>query len=213
MRKYYQLIICCLLLFECSFCGYAQERHDSIYYLQQIKLDQRIHKDVIPAQTLEGNELKQLNSHSVADALRFFTGIQLKDYGGVGGLKTVDVRSMGSQHVGVYYDGIQLGNAQNGVVDLGKYSLDDLTSISLYNGQRSTIFQGAKDFSSASSIYLQSKKPTFESRNYNLTLRYKTGSIQLINPSSRFEYKINDHLSTYVSAEYVKSDGAYKICS
>ena len=41
-------------------------------------------RDVIPVQTLEGEELHRLNSNSVADALRFFSGVQVKDYGGVG---------------------------------------------------------------------------------------------------------------------------------
>ena len=90
--------------------------------------------------------MRALNSHSVADAVRYFAGVQLKDYGGVGGLKTIDVRGMGTQHVGVFYDGIQLGNAQNGIVDLGKFSLDDMEIISLYNGQKSNIFQSAKDY-------------------------------------------------------------------
>ena len=76
------------------------------------------YKDVIPAQTLRGEELEALRSHSVADALRFFSGVQLKDYGGVGGIKTVNIRSMGTNHSGVYYNGIELGNAQNGQVDL-----------------------------------------------------------------------------------------------
>ena len=58
----------------------------------------------------------------MADALRFFAGVQLKDYGGVGGIKTVNIRSMGTNHVGVFYDGIQLSNAQNGQVDLGMFS-------------------------------------------------------------------------------------------
>ena len=43
---------------------------------------------------------------------------------------------MGSHHVGVFYDGIELGNAQNGVVDLGRFSLDNMEVISLYNGQK-----------------------------------------------------------------------------
>ena len=62
---------------------------------------------------------------------------------------------MGSHHVGVFYDGIELGNAQNGVVDLGRFSLDNMEVISLYNGQKSAIFQPAKDYSSASAIYMQ----------------------------------------------------------
>ena len=101
--------------------------------------------DVIPAQKLSGEELKRLNSNSVADALRYFSGVQVKDYGGVGGIKTVNIRSMGTNHTGVVYDGVELGNAQNGQVDLGQFSLDNIDGISLYNGQKSEILQPAKD--------------------------------------------------------------------
>lgn len=38
------------------------------------------------------------------------------------------------------------GTAQNGQVDLGKYSLDNIEAIELYNGQKSTIFQPARGF-------------------------------------------------------------------
>lgn len=44
---------------------------------------------------------------------------QQKDYGGVGGINTVNIRSMGTNHAGVFYYGIQLSNAQNGQVDMG----------------------------------------------------------------------------------------------
>lgn len=39
---------------------------------------------------------------SVADAMRFFRGVQDKDYGKSGGLKTVNVRSMSSPYVEVF---------------------------------------------------------------------------------------------------------------
>ena len=119
----------------------------------------------------------------------------------MGGLKTVDVRNMGSHHVGVFYDGIQIGNAQNGVVDLGRFSLDDLEELSLYNGQKSEIFQSAKDFASASAVYLKTKKPKFEKgKKTNLLVRYKAGSIQLINPSIRLFFD-NNKLSGFISKE------------
>ena len=98
---------------------------------------QRPYAEVIPSQRLSGDQLESLNSHSVADAVRYFSGVQIKDYGGVGGVKTVDIRSMGTNHMGVFYDGIQLGNAQNGQIDLGKFSLDNIEEISMYNGQKS----------------------------------------------------------------------------
>lgn len=41
--------------------------------------------------------------------------------------------------MGVFYDGIELGNAQNGVIDLGRFSLDNMEAVTLYNGQKSAI--------------------------------------------------------------------------
>ncbi|AZB24471.1 TonB-dependent receptor [Chryseobacterium bernardetii] len=179
--------------------------------IKAVNIYKKSFKEILPAQTLQGEELERLNSHSVADALRYFSGVQIKDYGGMGGLKTVNIRSMGSQHVGVFYDGIQLGNAQNGQVDLGRYSLDDLEEISLYNGQKSEIFQPAKDFGSSGSIYLQPKTPVFAgNRKTNLTIRAKSASIDLFNPSFRLEQKISKRIAASVSAEFLQSDGLYK---
>ncbi|MCF0186847.1 MAG: TonB-dependent receptor plug domain-containing protein, partial [Bacteroidaceae bacterium] len=166
---------------------------------------------VIPAQVLDGKRLEGLNSHSVADAIRYFAGVQIKDYGGVGGIKTVDIRSMGSNHMGVFYDGIQLGNAQNGQIDLGKFSLDNIEEISLYNGQKSNIFQSAKDYGSAGTIYLRSKVPVFTGgKRFNGNVTMKAGSFGLINPSARFDYQISGNVSATASIEFTKATGKYK---
>lgn len=168
-------------------------------------------EEVIPSQRLNAKELESLNSHNVADAIRYFSGVQIKDYGGVGGVKTVDIRSMGTNHMGVFYDGIQLGNAQNGQIDLGKFSLDNIEEISLYNGQKSEIFQSAKDFGSAGTIYLRTRHPKFaKGKRYNLNVTFRTGSFGLANPSARFEYKISENVSASVNAEYMYATGRYK---
>lgn len=208
MVRRFLWIVCCL---GCSLSMVAQSRLDSLQHLDEVVVTAKPYKEVIPAQRLNGPQLERLNTHNVADALRYFSGVQIKDYGGMGGLKTIDVRNMGSHHVGVFYDGIQIGNAQNGVVDLGRFSLDDLEELSLYNGQKSEIFQSAKDFASASAVYMKARKPKFEAgKKTNLSVRYKAGSIQLINPSFRWEQKVNDELSLSLSGEYMKSDGKYK---
>ncbi|MFH6942659.1 TonB-dependent receptor [Flavobacterium sp. FlaQc-50] len=193
------------------FLPQAQVKKDSLRVLKEVVLKSKPFQEVIPVQTLSGKLLENLASHNVADALRYFAGTQIKDYGGLGGLKTVDVRNMGTHHVGVFYDGIQLGNAQNGVTDLGKYSLDDMESLTMYNGQKSEIFQSAKDFAAASTIYLRTKRPVFEgTKKTNLLVRYKTMSINYINPSFRWEQKLSDKVSMSVSSEYIKSNGQYK---
>lgn len=118
-------------------------------------------REIVPAQKLSGEQLQRLSSNSIADALRYFSGVQIKDYGGIGGLKTVNIRSLGSQHVGVFYDGIQISNAQNGTVDLGKFSMDNMEVLSVYNGQKSDIFQSARDYASAAALYMVSRRPKF----------------------------------------------------
>ncbi len=172
---------------------------------------QRRAPETVPAQVLAGQELKRLNVVSVADAIRYFSGIQIKDYGGVGGLKTVNIRSMGTQHVGVFYDGVQLGNAQNGQIDLGRFSMDNMEAISVYNGQKSNIFQSAKDFASAGAVYMTTRRPRFEgSKRDNLRLSFKTGSFGTANPAALWEHRFNDKLDAQVSAEYLYTTGRYK---
>lgn len=190
---------------------HSQTSADSSRVLKEVILKTKPYQEVIPVQSLSGVLLENLSAHNVADALRYFAGTQIKDYGGVGGLKTVDVRNMGTHHVGVFYDGIQLGNAQNGVTDLGKYSLDDMESLTMYNGQKSEIFQSAKDFSAASTIYLRTKRPVFSgSKKSNFLVRYKTMSIDYHDPFLRWEQKLSDHVSMSVSSEFIKSNGQYK---
>ncbi len=185
---------------------------DSVLTIQEINVVANKHqKEIIKPQTLSGVELERLNSHSVADALRYFSGVQLKDYGGIGGIKTVNIRSMGTNHVGVFYNGIQLGNAQNGQVDLGRYSLENVEEISLYNGQKSNIFQSAKDFASSSAIYIYTKRPTFgHGRNYNVMVQMKTGSFGLANPSIIWSQRLTDNISMSANAEYTYANGRYK---
>ena len=200
-----------IFLLIVPFLLHSQAVTDSSRVLKEVILKGKPYQEVIPVQSLSGVLLENLSAHNVADALRYFAGTQIKDYGGVGGLKTVDVRNMGTHHVGVFYDGIQLGNAQNGVTDLGKYSLDDMESLTMYNGQKSEIFQSAKDFASASTIYLRTKRPSFSNnKKTNLLVRYKTMSIDYHDPSFRWEQKLSDKVSMSVSSEYIKSNGQYK---
>lgn len=164
-----------------------------------------------PVQTLTGNRLQLLNSFSVADALRYFSGIQLKDYGGTGGLKTLNVRSLGAQHLGVFYDGLQLGNAQNGMVDLGKFSLDNIEALSLYNSQNTATLQSARNFGSAATLYIRSKEPVFEhNKKYHLKGAFKTGSFGLINPSLHWQQQLTENMATTVSLEAIHAHGRYK---
>ena len=190
----------------------AQSKFDSLQHVREIVVVSKpAMREVVPSQKLNGEMLEKLNTHSVADALRYFSGIQLKDYGGVGGIKTVNIRSMGTHHLGISYDGIQLGNAQNGQIDLSQFSLDNVEEITLYNGQKSAIFQPASDFGHAGAIYIRTRVPEFE-RNENTNLRVKAqyGSSDMLRLSTLWEQKLSETLSSSVSAGFLTASGKYK---
>ena len=189
-----------------------RSRFDSIQHVNEVVVTARYnHKEVIPSQTLTGEQLEKLSSHSVADALRYFSGLQLKDYGGVGGIKTVNIRSMGTNHLGISYDGIELGNAQNGQIDLGQFSLDNVEEITLFNGQKSALLQPASDFGHAGSVYIRTRAPRFqEGKNYNLQLKAKYGSSDLFRFSALWEQRLSRRVSSSLSAEVLTASGKYK---
>lgn len=195
----------------CACWLFAQEADSLLFRISEVEVTARsLTKDVIVPQTLKGAELERLNSLSVADALRYFSGVQLKDYGGVGGIKTINIRSMGSQHTAVYYNGVQLGNAQNGQIDLGRFSLDNIEAVELYNGQKSDIFQSAREFGAAGNVYLTTRRPYFkDGEKVHAHLQMRAGSFDLANPSVGVDVRLTEGLSLTMDAEYVYSSGRY----
>ena len=189
----------------------AQSKLDSIQHVREIVVVSRpAMREVVPSQKLNGEMLEKLNTHSIADALRYFSGIQLKDYGGVGGIKTVNIRSMGTHHLGISYDGIQLGNAQNGQIDLGQFSIDNIEEVTLYNGQKSAIFQPASDFGHAGAIYIRTRMPVFEKGHTNLKFKTQYGLSDMFRFSTLWEEKLSETVSSSLSAGFLTASGKYK---
>ncbi len=131
---------------------------DSLQHLGEVEVYGK--RPLATSQKLSGGDLQALSTTSVADALKYFSGVQIKDYGGLGGLKTINVRSMGAQHVGIYIDGIRITNAQNGTVDLGKFSLSSMESVTLYNANKLDNCQSASEYASGATVYLRTRRPT-----------------------------------------------------
>ena len=144
----------------------------------------------------------------VADILGHFTGVQVKDYGGVGGLKTINVRSLGSEHVGIFLDGIQIDNAQNMQVDLGRFSTDMLGSVSLYSGQKSSRLQTAREYAAGAAVYLDTDAFAYFPEGWRIRLR--GGSFATVNPSVLWKKELKPFLTLTVNGEYLFSNGKYK---
>lgn len=158
----------------------------------------------VPMTTMDRKTIEALPATNVADAIRYFSGVQIKDYGGLGGLKTVNVRSLGTQHTGVFYNGVKIVNAQNGQVDLGRFGTDNIESITLYHAQKADLLQTASDLASAASVYIKEVEP----EKTALRASYKTGAFGTKNPGLYATYKGKVRAS--VDASFLQSDGRYK---
>ena len=178
---------------------------DSIQHLLEVTIiSKQPSRTIATSQTLQDKELQTLSNTSVADALKYFAGVQIKDYGGLGGLKTVNVRSLGAQHVGIYVDGIRITNAQNGTVDLGKFSLSTMESVSLYNANKLDYCQSASEYASGATVYLRTRRPTKDS--LSVQLRRASFSTYMAKANVQFERK---GWSGFIDGEWTDSRGDY----
>lgn len=162
-----------------------------------------------PLQVMGKAEMERLGLHDVADAVRHFSGVSVKDYGGIGGLKTVSVRSMGAQHTGVSYDGVSVSDCQSGQVDISRFSLDNVSELTLTIGQTDNIYQAARAFASAGVLNIQTAKPDFQDSPFHVYTNLKTGSFGLANPSVLYSQRLSRKSSLSLYGEYLRADGNY----
>jgi len=194
---------------------YGQEIPDTIATHQLNTVEVKavypsVNRATSPLQVLQGSKLQKMNALQVSDAVKFFSGVQVKDYGGVGGLKTVSIRSLGANHTTVAYDGITLTDYQTGQIDLGRFSLDNVEMLSLNIGESDDIFQTARMQSTAGVFNIVSRKPQFdENKVFGLRGGMKAGSFGFLNPAIIYEQRLNKKFSSQVSAEWMKTDGNY----
>lgn len=207
---------CCLLCWLYTLNLYAVEKLDTTktYRIEEITITEQYRKAEIrttaPFQTLSAKQISKLNALQVSDAIRHFSGVSVRDYGGIGGLKTVSVRSLGATHTAVSYDGITLTDCQTGQIDIGRFSLDNVEMIALNSGQSDQIFQPARMFASAALLQIRTITPRFEDKeSWHGKVVFKTGSFGLYNPIFRLEHRINPVFSANLSGEWLTAHGQY----
>lgn len=211
-----RLCLCCLMLWLGGNLQ-AQQAGDSItgkvHAIPEVGVKGRRVPPALsataPMQQMKKAEMQRLGVSDVADAVRHFSGVSVKDYGGIGGLKTVSVRSLGAQHTAVSYDGVSVSDCQSGQVDISRFSLDNVSELSLIIGQSDNIFQTAKMFASAGALNIETAQPEFNDRPFQVLANVKAGSYGLANPSLFYAQKLGHRFSFSAYADYLRADGNY----
>jgi outer membrane cobalamin receptor len=163
-----------------------------------------------PLQVLDAGSIDRLGLRDLSDAVRRFSGVTVKDYGGVGGLKTVSIRSLGAHHTAVSYDGVAIADAQSGQVDISRFTLDNVEMISLATGPNDDIFQTARVYASAGVLDIKTQKPRFtDGKTRLLSAKMQSGSFGWLRPVLSCAQKAGDRLSASLNADYMRADGKY----
>lgn len=216
MRKLYRIRILCLLgtwLCASAFTNAQQIDTTAYHQLTGVEVVEKARpsttREAAPLQVMDRAGIERLGIQDLSEAIKRFSGATVKDYGGIGGLKTVSVRSLGAQHTAVSYDGVTITDAQSGQVDISRFSLDNVEMISLSIGQTDDIFQTARMYASAGALSVKTRKPVFEGKTMNIQAKVKGGSFGLFNPVLRYEQKISNRFSTSLHADWLSAKGEY----
>ncbi|GHV55742.1 ligand-gated channel [Bacteroidia bacterium] len=192
----------------------AQQDTIQSYDLKEVEvrssLPQSSFLTTAPLQTLSTAKLEQISALQVSDAVKYFSGVQVKDYGGIGGLKTVSIRSLGANYTAVAYDGLTVSDYQTGQIDLGRFSIDNVAQIRLNTGANDDIFQPARNQALGGLIQIvsQSFVPT-ETKRDELKAGLRMGSWNLLNPFVSYSRALNKTFTGNISGEYLGSKGNY----
>lgn len=155
----------------------------------------------------------------LSDAVKLVGGATVKDYGGVGGLKTVSVRGLGATHTAVACDGILMTDMQTGQTDLGRMTLTGVSTVRLVSGPDNDILQPAAMAASATTLNVASQKPQFVAGRkwngsatvklgtYDMDLPLENGLSQVIQADAAVQPGKRTSITGLV--EYIGTDGNY----
>ena len=167
-------------------------------------------RSAMPMQQFDAKELTRLNANNVSDVAKHLAGVSVKDYGGIGGVKTVSVRGLGAAHTGICYDGFMINDIQSGQIDVGKFIIENISDISLSNGQPNDFFQPARTFATSSLLSFNSLSFKNDSTNpFSGKASLKIGSFGYINPSIILNKGFAKKWSATFTLDGVNANGEY----
>lgn len=193
----------------------AQQRVDTLrtQHLQQVEVkaqaQHRMLTSTAPLQLLAHQDFTRLGVTDIADALHRMPGINLRDYGGAGGMKTVAVRGFGAGHTGVSYDGMLLSECQGGEIDVSRYSLDQVQTLKLTIGDNDDIFISARQASVAAMLAIETMSEIPADRRAHLSTQLQVGSFGFVSPYLRYVQRLSDRFTLQAMGEYTYAENDY----
>ncbi|MBR1550550.1 MAG: TonB-dependent receptor [Bacteroidales bacterium] len=199
-----------LLLFPFSLAA----QNDTVKTLDEVEISSQrtpsVTRTAAPTQVMDAEKIEHLGAVQLSDAIKQMAGVTLKDYGGVGGVKTVSARGLGSQFSAVTIDGIPVDDSQNGQVDLGRYTLGNTAYVSLSQGQEQSALLSAKALAAGNVLNMETAEPSFwPGEHTKLKAGIEGGSFRYLSPSLLWQQRWSRRLKSSLFVNYLRSDGDY----
>ena len=176
--------------------------------LQEIKVTDSLKKSVGRIPILKRTSILELQAEDVGQLLQKFSGISMKSYGGLGGLKTISVRGLGSQHTSIVLDGFTINNTQTGQINLGQIQTDNIESISLVNGGQKSVLVPTSAQVAGSVVYIETFENNFSAEKHKVRFSSKLGSFGQVDNYLGYKFSFK---KIFISAfgKYRFANGVY----
>ncbi len=152
--------------------------------------------------TIDREKIERTGAWQVHETIEKTPGVYIKNYGGLGGIKTISMRGTSAQQTLVMLDGMKLNSTQSGLVDLSTLPVSLIENIEVVRGGNSALYGGN---AIGGIVNVRSKDP---GSGYKLTgnLDYGSFNEKYIGLSGVKSFD-KSHISAFV--DVVESDGDY----
>ena len=208
MKKKF-FILCQVALLLSFRVGVLCAQTSTEYFLNEaVKVEHRKHvslRSSMPSFQLDTMQLKRMATTDLANTLRHVAGLNVRDYGGAGGLKTISVRGIGAAHTTVCYDGLPMATTQNGAVDVGTFAFEQINSLRLDIGDATPLLTPVKNLSAAT-LHINTMA---ENPKNAVSVQLKTGSWEMVNPSVSVSQLLNKKWAIGGSSQFYFRNNNY----
>lgn len=142
---------------------------------------------------IDQEELLQLSSTSLIDALRQVPSLWVEQQGGPGGITSINLRGAEANHTLVLLDGVQLNdptNTRGGAFDLNAINLESVERVEVIRGAQSAIY-GSDAL--AGVIHIITRTPEKEEASFNASVGedgYATGGVHVRGNTDTVDYAL-----------------------
>ncbi len=98
------------------------------------RITSSLERRTAPVTTLNAAQIQSLGARQASDALSFVPGVFVRNYGGVGGLKSLSLRGANAAQTLVLLDGVRVNSSQNGQFDAASLPASMLEELEVVRG-------------------------------------------------------------------------------